>query len=295
MNAGARTGYLERRSAGFTVFETMIVLAVTGALFVIIAATLSGRQNAAEFTHAIQSIQSQIQQVIDQSAEGFFPDQNVSCSAGAGTLLFAAGGAQGANEPCVFLGKVIQFGVHGTNPEQYQIYTIGGLRAATAGAGSPFQNANPTVVAVGGNYAGYSSARPLEYGLTVAWVRSDLNSGCTVASCSIGAVGFLMEPGDFGSSSGYNSGAQQVDLVPIRTTNINQTLQQVVTGIESSSAGAGGLRDPNLGASAPINPSSGVQICFVSAGTNQSGLITIGSAGRQLLVQLQIKSNKTCA
>lgn len=274
-----------RRYAGFTIFETMIVLAVTGGLFVLIVVTLAGRQASAEFTHSIQSIQSQMQQVIDQTANGFFPNtDNFSCTGAGGSVQITAGGnTQGTNQTCVFLGRVIQFGVKNTSPEQYQVYTIAGLRSALAGSPSPFQNADPTVVGV--NYAAsdagltpFSTSESLQYGLTTLWMKA--------GGANIGAVGFLMEPGSLSSSSGlYQSGAQQVDLVPIPTTSLGQTLHDVANAINAN------LDSPSLS----VNPSGGVQICFVSGGTNQSGLITIGGSGRQLVVKLDIKSDRDCS
>jgi prepilin-type N-terminal cleavage/methylation domain-containing protein len=296
MNRGARIRPMQSSKPygvscrGFTLIETMIVLAVTGLLFVVIAASLSGRQNTAEFMQAIQSTQSQIQQTINQVAQGFYPNEtNFNCVNGAGTVQITAGSnSQGTNQDCIFLGKVLQFGVQGTNPERYQTFTLAGLRSATASASSPFANASPTVVGVSNNYINYSTARSLKYGLTTLWVHAGANS--------IGAIGFLMEPGSLnsGSTSGYSSGTQQVDIVPIRSTAIGQTLNQAVASIQDGNSGSGGLGDPLLTTSAPINPSSGVQICLVSGGTNQSGLITIGGTGRQLSVKLDVKSNKTC-
>lgn len=302
MKTGVRGGFAGvARMRGFTIVETMVVLAVTGALFIAIAATLTGRQNSAEFTHAIQSAQSQIQQTINQVAEGFYPNRaNFSCAASGGTVQLSAGATtQGANQDCVFLGKVIQFDVQGTDPEQYQIYTITGLRCGVsapvscpaAGATTPFQNTSPTVVGVANSYTNYSDTKALEYGLTTVWVRSDKNSSCTTAACSIGSVGFLMEPGslDGTSTTGYSSGAQPVDLIPLPGTTLSQLSGQAVTAINSR------LQDATLTADAPINPTSGVQICLASGSTNQSGLITIGSTGRQLAVKLDIKGNTTCS
>lgn len=280
-----RAHHLFSRQAGFTVVETIIVLAITGALFVAIAGTLAGKQNTAEFKHAIQSMQSQIQQTISEVSAGFYPNSsNFTCVSTGNALQISSGSStQGTNQDCVFLGKVIQLGVQGTTPEQYQTYTIAGLRAATVGTTSPFQNASPTIVNVGGNYASYSTATTLDYGLTTAWVKA--------GSTNIGAVGFLMEPGSLNtqSASGYNSGAQQVDLIPLPGTSLGQSLTQGASSITSR------LRDVALTSDAPINPSAGVQICFVSGGTNQSGLITIGGSGRQLLVTLSVKANKTCS
>lgn len=284
------------QASGFTIVETMVVLAVTGALFVAIAASLTGRQNAAEFTHAVQSVQSQLQQIIDQVPAGNFPDQQIGCSSGGGSLVFSNGGNQGTNAECIFLGKVIQFHVHnagGLSTEQYQVYTIAGLNTQGT-AVSPFAAAKPSVEQVGGNYAAYSKAVNLEYGLQVVWMRSNNNSGCVALACSIGAVGFLMEPGQAGNTgTGYSSGAQQVDLIPIRTTGLNQDLSTAVTKIQDYTLGSGGLQDPSLLTVAPINPTNGVQICFASGTTNQSGLVTIGSTGRQLTVKLNVKSGNT--
>jgi type II secretory pathway pseudopilin PulG len=289
--AWSRVRLLVGTAAGFTIVETMIVLAVTGGLFVVIASTLAGRQNEAEFQHSIQVVEAHIQQTIDQVTAGFYPNNSdFSCDASSGSLSFSAGSntqgtnVQDLNTGCVFLGKVMQFRVNNTDPEEYRTYTVAGLLGATsgAGAGSPFAAAKPKVVGWASNYDTYSTVGRLEYGLTTVWMRT--------ASTDIGAVAFLMEPGslDANSSNGFSGGKQQVDLIPLPGTSLSDQIDTAVGHIESE------LNDANLSANAPINPDAGVQICFASGGTNQSGLITIGSSGRQLRVNLDIKSNNNC-
>ena len=300
MYKGARriVAAISGRAHGFTIVETMVVLAVTGALFVAIAATLAGRQNAAEFTHAIQSVQSQIQQTINQVSTGFYPNQkNFACSASGGTVQIAAGSnAQGTNGDCVFLGKVMQFGITDTDPEAYQVYTIVGLRDITVGSGSPFFTSHPAVLGFTGSYETYSSSVALEYGLTTKWIRSYSNPLCTSPSCSIGAVAFLLEPGNVtGAGSAYDATAQPVDLVPIADSRLGQTVEQAVGLIESGMAGSGGLNDQQLARDVSINPPSGVELCFASGGSRESGLITIGGSGRQLAVSLVIKDTTDCS
>ena len=263
---------------GFTIVETMIVLAVTGALFVVIAATLSGRQNEAEFIHAINDAKAQIQQVINQVSAGYYPDYNdIGCTVSGTTLNISSPSnvAQGTNKQCVFLGSVIQFAVGQTSPEPYRVYTVAGIRCnpqtanCTSSTGSPFQNVDPTV----GDFS-YSTGA-LEYGLT------SLKFGS-----STGAVGFLMEPGSLStipSVDGYNPGAQPVDLVTVNS-GLGQTSSSDVSSINTS------LQSPSL----VTNPVSGWQICLVSGGTNQSGLITIGSSAGTLQVTLSVKGDKTC-
>ena len=178
----------------------------------------------------------------------------------------------------------------GTNPEQYQVYTIAGLNGPPSGSGSPFQKAYPTVVGhTGGlNLSNYSITGTLEYGLTTIWVKDTSNNS------SIGSVAFLMEPGTAANSNSsqysiYNSGTQPIDLIPIDDTTLPQDPLSTVGEIESSSSG--GLQDPSLS----VNPPGGVQICMVSGGTNQSGLITIGDSSGSLLVSLSLKDNMTCS
>lgn len=283
-----------RKQRGFTIVETMIVLAVTGLMFLLAVVAINGKQNQAEFNQAVNDIRSQIQQEIDQVGAGDYPDtSNFQCSPSGNTLSITAGAkAQGSNEGCVFLGKVMQFGVRGTSPEAFRVYNIAGLQNATAGSTSPFQNAYPTVVGVNNNYSNYSVAGMLHYGLTTAWVRSDKNITCKAASCSLGAVGFLDELGAINAQgTGYINGTQPLDLVPLRGT----TLGQYVDGNPSAATSINSaLRKNNLTAYGPINPTNGVQICFASGGTNQSALITIGNGGRDLSVDLRIKDGRSC-
>ncbi len=278
------------KEVGFTIFETMIVLAVTGALFVAIAATLSGRQNEAEFIHAIQDAQAHVQQVINQVSDGYYSsNNNFSCTNNSNIVTINPGNnTQGTNFGCELLGSVIQFGVLNTSPEQYQIYTIAGLQGSTAGANSPYQNADPTVVQVGGNFANYTVTKSLEYGLTTS--KMQINNGGSTPPTPIGAVGFLMEPGSSsGGISGYNSGTQSIDLVPIYKSNLNLDPASMSSAIEAS------LKSLSESSYASINPPNGVQICMVSGATNQSGLITIGNSNGSLLATLSIKSNRNCS
>src|SRR6187551_190361 len=103
-----------RKSSGFTIVETLIVLAVTGGLFVAAAAMISGRQTRTEFEQSVRKIHAQIQQTINEASIGYYPNKNnFSCAAGgSGPIITAASPAsQGQNEGCMFLGKVMQFQV----------------------------------------------------------------------------------------------------------------------------------------------------------------------------------------
>lgn len=273
---------------GFTIVETMIVLAITGALFVMIAATMSGRQNTAEFNQAIQDIRTQIQQIVDQVGQGFYPNFGFTCTAVGNNLNFAlaGGGAQGVNNGCTFLGKVIQF-----QDSQFIVYTVVGLQCTATSpscagpATAPFQNVNPTIVNVPGHqYTEFATTQAFEFGLTTVQPKTQFNGTL------IGAAGFLMEPGTLaGNTNGFASGAQQVDLVAVGpAVNLSTSPNAAVPRIESA------LQNPKTANGDGVNPSAPVQVCFASGGTNQSGLISIGGSGRQLSVNLDIRSGRNC-
>ena len=283
-----RSGF---KSAGFTIVETMIVLAVTGVLFVVIAASLGGSENKAEFVHAIQDVQAQIQQVINQESDGYYPNLgNFSCTGSGSSITIMSqqpNNPQGTNPGCVFLGKVIQFApLDGAAQGGYMTYTVAGCYttpvapAPSASCRAPlsphdFGATDPQV----GDFS--SSPQLLEYGLTI----SSLSTPDSIGG-SYGAIGLLMEVGSPNSlaSGEFNSGAQQVDLLLLPGTKISQGSTAAIQAINISLQ-----RNTYI-----LNPLNGVQVCFASGGTNQSGIITIGGSGRQLLVQLKIYNDNTC-
>ena len=272
-----------KKARGFTIIETIIVLAVTSGLFVAVAATLSGRQQKTQFTQAIQEIQSEIQQVVSDVGVGYYPGRsNFSCSATLSGPTFGAGNTeQGKNAGCVFLGKAIQLKVGSTDPEVYNTYTIAGLQRDTAGNEiTSYPAANAKVVAAPNTSASADATdvKKLQYGLTTA--EAYYNNPGKVPISSVAFVNSLA------SYNGSNivSGSQQVKVIPINSSSLGQDQGTGVTNIQNQLASAGAV----------VDPSGGVKICFVSGGTDQSGLITIGSNGRQLSVILSIKGNKTC-
>lgn len=251
--------------AGFTIVETMIVLAVTGALFIAVAGTLAGRQRSNEFTQSINDARDQIQQVITETQNGYYASgQNFDCSLlGGGISLAVGSNHQGTNGDCVFLGKVIQFKIKATNPEEARVYPIAGIRTAT-----DLTTAHPTPVITGTIDA--STAIKLKYGLTTVKMTS--------GGVPIGAFGVLSS---LDSSNPGKSGDQQFSVYGIKNTNVlgNDDKNQAALKIKNSLASTSGY---------DVNPTGGIKICFESGGTPQYGLITIGDNGGQLAIDLKI-------
>lgn len=263
------------KAHGFTVTETLIVLAVTGGLFLVVAASLSGRQARTQFEQSVNEVRSQIQQTINEVGAGFYPNtNNFNCTIGGSGPVFTAAGSndQGENVGCTFLGKAIQFRVGTSDPEIMKIYTIAGRQRTVAGD-EPinYSQASARVVAPSTSSPSTPDAtetKPLLYGLT------------TTGTNTTGTIAFVNKLS--ASATSIISGEQQVNVIPVTNTPYGLSQQDGAQRINN-----------NLGSST-VNPSGGVSLCFRSAGTNQSGLITIGSNGRQLAVTLDIKSGTSC-
>ncbi|MFI5275444.1 MAG: type II secretion system protein [Candidatus Saccharimonadales bacterium] len=265
-----------RKQRGFTIVEVLIVLAVTSAMFVMAAYAINGKQNQAEFQQAVNDIRSSIQQEIDQVAAGNYADTgNFTCNGSVGIVTILPGvNKQGSNTGCIYLGKVLQFAVKNTNPEQYISYSIAGLQDNNGSLTA----ALPQAIAPGAtkftNDPNASVTHELHDGLHVVSMTYNGNN--------VGAVAFISSLGQYSGGS-LLSGSQTISLIPIVGSSRNATSASAVDAIDTHLA------------TSPQNPSGGVQICFASGGTNESGLITIGGGGRDLSVTLQIKENLTCS
>lgn len=266
------------RVEGFTIVETLIVLAVTGFLFTAAAITISGRQNSTQFTQAVRDIESRLQKTINEVATGYYPNNgSFRCTAGAAPIISTGSTGQGSNTGCIFLGKAVQFAVHGTDPQAYNVYSLVGLRANAAGPVTSLAAANPRII----NLPAVIEAEPMPYGLTVVGVHYDNANPYDPANTSraIGSIGFVSRI----TNPTTQNATQQVDLRAIRGTARDQTQGAGIASIES-----------NIVANAVVNPANGVQICLRSGSTNQSALMTVGGNGRQLTVSTSIKYTGNC-
>lgn len=122
-------------SRGYTVVESMIFLAVSSALFVMVILTLQGRQAQAEFSAATREMESRIKDVINDVETGYYAGtENLECTVQQprGELDFdPIDGQRGTSGDCIFIGKAIQFGVTGDD-KAYNVFSIAGARTTWA-------------------------------------------------------------------------------------------------------------------------------------------------------------------
>lgn len=236
--------------------ETLIVLAITGVLFVSVIAVVSGKQNKTRFTQAANAIQTEIEQVISEVQSGYSPDTgSFTCTADP-----VARPSQGGNSKCISLGKVIEF-----TGDKYSVYSLAGNKFSTSHPGLPAQSFGDAHPIVRDNA---TITRGLQYGLTAEWTR--LNGS------SISSIGFV--PYFSGDSDGLVFGSQSTQIVPINGAGASGINSGIVSGYDHQR-----------------NPDNGIQVCFRSGGTEQSALITIGGLKRMNSVRLEIKNTIDCS
>lgn len=272
-------------SRGYTVIEVLIVLAVTAGLFASAAIMIAGRQNRTAFEQAVRNVQSQIQAIMEEVAIGHYPNNgDFRCTATASGPSLTAGSADlGTNSDCIFIGKVIQFDVAGTDPEQFVVYTLAGLRKVAGGNTEAVNRveAQPKVIAPSTSQMSVPDRAVvirLESGLTT--YRMWVNDGST--DQDIGAVGFMQSLAKYSGGS-IITGTQNLNTVAVTGTSLNADRLTTAQIINDNFPGG------------PYDQIGGVSICFVSGATNQSGLVRIGGNNRNQTVTLDIKSNRTCS
>lgn len=251
-----KQGGNRQRASGFTIVEVLIVLAVTGLLFVSAVAYISGRQDKTEFMTAINGAQQQFQQLINETQSGYYGSTNFSCHGNKNGTAPTINGRD-SNTGCIFLGRVISDS--GSGLVVYPV--IGNQQFNNRGVlqqVSTLAQAAPTP----GPASTYTPL-VLDNGLSVGSVMSVVAGSMTPA----GAMGIITSLANYTGSNcngGLCSGAQQFRLYSINT-------QGVFTPVDS------------------------MQLCLASGTTNQSGLISISGQG-SLSVTLSIsEGNKTCA
>ncbi len=233
-------------------------------MFTLAAIFISGKQSNAEFKQGMNDLATQLQNVANQVANGFFPSTNsLSCTIGASGSPQTAvvnGTTQGTNKACIFLGKVVQFDIAGDSGSGYNVYTVVGRRYAsdtnTNVLSSSFTEAKPVAA------TSLTDNKHAQWSLTV----SKLYSGTDV----VGAIGFF---GSFGTGGGatLDSGSQTtVFVVPKNSASSrSQTdfANTVIPGISDGDV----VNQPNIA------------IC-VNSNTEQPGSVTIGGINGQRLV-----------
>lgn len=285
------------KNFGFTIVETLIVLTVSSVLAASAMLLISGRQNKTEFQVAINNLQQQIQQIVNQAASGYYPNNaNFACTGNdlvTGAPKITTGtNEQGTNKGCIFLGNAFRLG-RITNAD-FTVYPMVGNQlfgGKEVSGPTAFQKAHPIAIGTGtpgGHYADVpedGTIYRLENGLTFDHALYD----GTASASDIAAFAVVAKIDAYSytsaTSSALNSGSQQFGLYTFYNSPkpwaAVTSAQEAIDTINENDVNGLIARDS-------------IGLCFASGTTNQSGLITIGG-NSSLGVSLTIYGSTNCS
>lgn len=254
----------EAARAGYTIVETMIFLAVSGALFLSTMLLMGGQQRKTQFATTVRDFDTKLQSVISNVATGYYYNStgNTTCDISSGFPVVTSGGTtgQGQASDCTFIGQVIVPSATGIT-----IYSTAGLRRA----GTPARDV-----------ARISEARPTL--ITATAENYNLDNGVRILSMKrlpaptqdFNALATFTTFNPY-SSSGLTSGSSRSDIYAIRPAD--------PAGIQAALAAdpPSDLTTPNPN-SYDLNPPDGVQICLI--GGEQRAKIILNNGSTNLTI-----------
>ncbi len=235
-----------KQPLGYTILEVMIVLAVSGVMFLIAASFINGKQEKAAFTNGVNQFASTIQDTINEVTDGQYSDIPVDCSFN-GTTTISAGTnpnnyIQGQNAPCVFLGKVLHLSYLG-GQSNYEVLTVAGGRVDNLG--------NPITNLTGADNADPKVVIPTPDSLTIYGTVPqglDVNNVLENGSTNSYAIGFFQTQGTSDGEGGLQDGPQTVGMY-------------YINGLDSS-ANKTFTFSPTYPLSTYLTPATSVDICL---------------------------------
>lgn len=253
---------------GYTILEVLIVLAVSGVMFIIAANFISGKQQKSTFQTGANELASQIQDAITSITDGQYSDYPVRCSRDAsGNINTTSGpGVQGGNEQCIFLGKFLNFNISGDDTV-YKIFTVAGLRSVDVKGTPPvdLNAAQPTAL------SSLTQTKGIPSNLSVTGVKIHTSGGSVVDKR---AFGFLQS-----LDSGSDNGAQQPPKFYYPNTLNTVTANQItMADIQAGNLLADGVR----------------AVLCLSDGQSRAE-INVGQSQSQFSVKVKMLGTASCA
>ena len=296
------------QSRGYTIVETLIFLAVSGAMFISAMTLINGRQAKTEFSTAVRDFESSLNDTASDVATGYYSNiasvtgRSIVCTPSVvGVQIRESTGSdqQGANAGCIFVGKAIQFGPSDTDNASYNVFSLAGLQ---------YKNNNPDVSGISQNIndaltrpiakSSSSDLTPdaiqkmrIANGAKVNCVLYGYNEGlapATATPCtdddflSTDLLAFVttFQPADYTQS--HSGSSSQVDLfVPQSSSKVGRLTSDAASSLA-------GLRTTSWN----MNPGAGIFICLQSGGTDQYSLIKLGGNSSRFSTSATIKDGK---
>ncbi len=196
------------KTKGYTIVEVMIVLAVSGMMFVMAATFINGKQQKTAFNQGTNELGSRIQKVADDVTNGHYSDVPLSCpiTGGQATASYDSSSSQGTQSKCVFLGKLVHFYAQGTGQpaQNYEVISVADNRKANDDV---FPRASI------GQITDLTTKQTIPQGLELK--NMEVTNSVGASNTTAYSIGFKQGAGSIANAltGEYKSGAQTVGLV----------------------------------------------------------------------------------
>ena len=247
-----------KNRGGFTIVETIITLSVSSALFVTVMLLFSGRQARVEFSQGLRDVEAQIRDIANDVRNGYIPSVSggFNCSVVGDVSDIKAG--PGSASSCIFAGKTIFID---SLSGQMITYSIAGKRDATS---LTLAELKPTII------SNESDVDTSEIYNIPAGIKQVSHDGVSVVNMN----GYLI--GMFFDIAGVGVASSKTTPVVLRAQKpSNDDYASRKTTIEG----------PLISS---IIPSGTLKLCFMSSGSDQYGVITIGRSINSITTKVEI-------
>lgn len=270
-------GRNKNRPLGYTIVEVMIVLAVSGMMFLIAANFINGKQQRAAFTQGSNDTVSQLQNIVEDVTNGHYSDVPIACQASASSISFPTGSdAQGTHQDCVFLGKIVHFYGPAGQATNYNVFSI------AAGRNISGQLSSSTTAVAAITTPGLTTTAAIPQGLYVKSMSVQPVSGSPANN--VYNIGFAQGLGTIDAATGtYQTSNQPVSL--IYTTGLAAT-----TKGDASSVGGGNIL-PAVSATMCISDGTRYAQIFVGGASTTSAS---SNNNNQLSISVQQLGTAAC-
>jgi type II secretory pathway pseudopilin PulG len=265
---------------GYTIMEVMIFLAVSGFMFVIAATLIQGKQQKTEFRQSMNASSAQIQGVINDVNNGFFPSNaGFSCTSDDTGNMPVLGppvtgsDSQGTKKGCVFMGKVMMFGGYPDAGRGYSLFTMAGRQYKgsmnAAVIPSSFAEAKPRAVTGSPDFE-LTEHDKLEGGTKLTKVFSGASTN------TLDGIGFYTSFGSYDSGGTLQSGSQDVIVVAIPGSgNFDPDTAHMATEAQGNSIDSNVLANPDI------------TMCFYGGNDQYATIVLGGPGGQRLATHIQ--------
>jgi prepilin-type N-terminal cleavage/methylation domain-containing protein len=283
-----------KSKSGFTIVETLIVLAVTSVLLISALSMINGRQGRTQFSTGLREIESILRDTLNDVNNGVLPAvSNLECDLSGNSAPILRYGSTGdtlaKNEKCVLAGKAIQLG-NATENDIFTTYYLAGRRLDISGDPvKDFVDLRPVAIHPANSTPANDSRVNATQASTFPWgITPVLNNG------NPSSVAFALVYKDFRGAAvnggSITSGNSAIGLVLVSKASTSGLSAMTETNVVS--------RINSLTAASFLANNEVIPICLKSGTSDQYAIVSVSISGTGYTVSSEIVddiSTRTCS